>query len=156
VELPGKRCMAANSTDARTRDLLIVDDDPAQAHLFELLVRELGLKHRCFHAAGGVEALDFLHRKSPFQNAPRPALIILDLNMPGMDGYAVLREIKADPDLRHIPVIMFSSTSSDQHFARCYRESANACIRKPADYEAGLEVVREIERFWFATAVLPR
>ena len=92
------------STAVRVRDLLIVDDDPIQAYLFEKVLRELGLEHRCFHAPGGNQALDFLHRIVPFENAPRPALIVLDLNMPGMDGCSVLREIKADPDLRRIPV----------------------------------------------------
>ena len=88
--------MAAESKSGRPRDVLIVDDDPIQAYLFERMLRELGLEHRCFHAAGGPEALDFLLRRSAFQNAPRPDLIILDLNMPRMDGCAVLREIKAD------------------------------------------------------------
>jgi CheY-like chemotaxis protein len=142
--------------NARSRNLLIVDDDEIQAYLFRKLLREVGLDHRCFHAPCGVEALDFLHRRSRFQSAPRPDLVILDLNMPGMDGCAVLREIKRNADLRTIPVIMFSGTEDNEDFARCYHESANACIRKPSDYEASLQVVREIERFWFHTAALAR
>ena len=125
-----------------------------QAYLFEKVLRELGLEHRCFHAPGGNQALDFLRRIVPFENAPRPALIVLDIHMPGMDGCSVLREVKADPNLRRIPVIMFSATNNDEDFARCYDESANACIRKPRDFEGSLQVVGKIERFWFHTAVL--
>lgn len=139
----------------RVRDLLIVDDDVTQARLFEVLIRHLGLAHKCHHAPGGPQALDFLRRKHRHQNAPRPELILLDLNMPGMDGGSVLREIKGDPDLRCIPVIVFSLGSHDEDFDRCYREYANACVRKPADYEGSLRVVRQIEQFWFHTAQLP-
>jgi CheY-like chemotaxis protein len=146
--------MDVTRTDARRRDLLIVDDDPAQADIFERLLREVGLEHRCYYAPSGNDALEFLRRRSPFQNAPRPDLIILDLNMPGMDGCDVLREIKVDADLRCIPVIIFSATTSVEDLTRCYNESANACIQKPGDFEGGLQVVREIERFWFHTAVL--
>ena len=146
--------MGGERNESRVRDLLIVDDDSIQAYLFEKVLRELGLEHRCFHAPGGSQAIDFLRRKPPFENAPRPELIILDLNMPDMDGCAVLREIKADADLQRIPVIMFSATKNDEDFARCYHESANACVRKPQDFEGSLQVIREIERFWFHTAAL--
>src|SRR5688572_15995736 len=133
----------------------MIDDDAGQARLLEIQLRDLGLEHRCFRTSCGTEALDFLRRQPPYQHAPRPALILLDINMPGMDGCDVLRVIKQDSDLHRIPVIMFSSTNSDQEFTRCYLENANACIRKPKDYETSLEVVREIDRFWFHTAVLP-
>jgi two-component system, chemotaxis family, response regulator Rcp1 len=137
------------------RDLLIVDDDEAQACLFAHLLRKSGIPHRCHHATDGPKALEFLRRKGRYENAPKPQLIILDLNMPGMDGCAVLREIKADPELHCIPVIMFSLATCHDDFDRCYSERANACIRKPDDYEGTLNVVREIERFWFHTAQLP-
>jgi CheY-like chemotaxis protein len=150
----GGNIVNVESRNVRPRDLLIVDDDALQAYLFEQSLRELGFEHRCFHAPGGAQALDFLRRTSHFQNAPRPDLIILDMNMPGMDGCSVLREIKADPQLRSIPVIMFSATERDEDFDRCYHERANACIRKPKDYVDSLLVVREIERFWFQTAEL--
>ena len=144
-----------SGADNGSRDLLIVDDDHAQARLFELLLEKLGLPHRCHHAVSGRQALDFLHRKGAYECAPQPHLVILDVNMPGMDGYDVLRQIKSDPQLRCIPVIMFSLESCDGVFERCYSEHANACIRKPGDYESTLRVVRELEHFWFHTVHLP-
>jgi CheY-like chemotaxis protein len=142
------------SPNRRSRDLLIIDDDVAQAYLFERLLNELGLAHKCHHAADGRQALDFLRRCHPYENAPRPELIILDIHMPGIDGCAVLGEIKRDSNLRCIPVIMFSLAGAEEIDA-CYCEHANAYIRKPADYEGTLHVVRQIERFWFHTVQLP-
>ncbi len=147
--------MEAANNRGRVRDLLIVDDDPGQARLFTILLEELGVRHRCHHSPSGLEALNFLHRGPPFQNAMRPELIILDLHMPGMDGCAVLKAIKCDPDLRSIPVIMFSATDCQADFDRCYREQANACVRKARDYEGGIRIVREIEQFWLQVAESP-
>ncbi len=147
--------MSSVTTDSRVRDLLIVDDDFTQARLFELLMETLDLRHRLHHAPSGKQALDFLRNKPPYENARRVDLIILDVNLPGMDGCAVLREIKSDPELRCIPVIMFSLGFGPEDFERCYSEHANACVRKPVDYENGLRVVRQIEDFWFHTAQLP-
>lgn len=139
---------------ASGRDLLIVDDDPAQASLFRHFLVALGHRHRCHHVASGLEALAFLHHASKYTGAPRPDLIILDLNMPGMNGCEVLSKIKSDPDLRPIPVIMFSSDIREQDVNRCYWEHANAYVRKPGDYDANLRVIEQIEHFWFRTAEL--
>jgi two-component system, chemotaxis family, response regulator Rcp1 len=147
--------MAIKATEGEGRDLLIVDDDLGQIRLFRILLEDLDLPHRCFHASNGHDALRFVRRQPPYQNAPRPELIMLDLNMPGMDGCDFLREIKRDSDLSRIPVIIFSSTNDQREITRCYEENANACIQKPSDYEASLEVVRGIENFWFRTATLP-
>ena len=141
---------------SRTCDLLIVDDDPAQARLFEMVLQDIGCLHRCHAVANGKDALDFVRRKPPYESAPRPDLIILDRQMPGLDGCAVLREIKADPDLKRIPVVMFSGGGSAEAFEDCYKDHANACVRKPLDYEANLSVVRAIEQFWLGTVELPR
>jgi CheY-like chemotaxis protein len=140
---------------ARARDLLIIDDDPGQAHLFRHLLQELGLQHRCHHAASGLEGLDFLRRRKAHGNAPRPELIILDFNMPGMNGCEVLSEIKGDPDLCCIPVIMFSAGIMEQDVSRCYAELANAYVQKPRDFETSLLVVKQIEHFWFHEVSLP-
>lgn len=141
-------------TSGLGRDLLIVDDDTTQVYLFRQMLRELGHAHRCHHAPNGIAALDFLYRKAPYKDAPRPELIILDINMPGMNGCEVLSKIKADPALRAIPIIMFSVGMSQDDVNRSYSAHANAYVRKPEDYEASLRVVDQIERFWCRTARL--
>ena len=137
------------------RNLLIVDDDVKQAKLFEHLLAELGRHHKCFHAETVSKALDFLRRQRPHENAPRPDLILLDVNMPGKDGCDTLRLIKADPNLRCIPGIMFSASVDYRDVTRCYEQHANAYIRKPLDLDTSLMVVQKIEKFWFHTARLP-
>ena len=137
------------------RNLLIVDDDMKQAKLLEHLLAELGHNHKCFYADSGPAALEFLRRETPHENAPRPDLILLDVNMPGSNGCDTLRLIKDDPSLRCIPVIMFSASVDHLDVTRCYEQHANAYIRKPLDLEANLSLVQKIEKFWFHTARLP-
>ena len=114
------------------RNLPIVDDDHAHARLFELLLARLQGRYRCHHTSTGQNALDFLWRRNSYQDAPRPELIILDLNMPGIDGRTVLHRIKGDAGLRRIPAIMLSSDDDDSEIRRSYSEQANAYLRKPA------------------------
>lgn len=139
----------------REFDLLIVDDDPDQLQLIEALVRELGLRHRCHYVASGPQAFDFLRRVPPFEKAPRPQLILLDLNMPGMNGCEVLRSLKSDVNLLSIPVIMLSNSQEENDINACYREHANVYLKKPADYEGTLALLRNINRFWAESALIP-
>ena len=139
----------------RVFDLLIVDDDPGQLRLMQILLGELGLGHRCYYTSNGPKALDFLHRRAPLEEAPRPHLILLDLNMPGMNGCEVLRQIKSDPELCAIPVIILSSSQAESDVDACYREHANAYIHKPADLASNLGLLREIDRFWAECALVP-
>jgi CheY-like chemotaxis protein len=145
----------ATNGSTRRRDLLIIDDDAAQVMLFRCLLRELGYEHQCHHVTSGTEALDFLRVKHPYQNAPRPDLIILDVNMPGMNGCEVLSMIKSDPDLSSIPVVMFSVGLSQAEINRCYEQHANAYLQKPLDYHSNLSLINDLEQFWFHTARLP-
>ena len=138
----------------RALDLLIVDDDPSQVQLMRTIVQELGLPHRCHSAPNGFIALDFLNRRAPFENAPRPHLILLDLNMPGMNGREVLRSIKGDARFRSIPTIMLSNSDAANDIEACYGQRANAYIQKPADLEGNLRVVLGLDRFWSGTARL--
>jgi CheY-like chemotaxis protein len=96
-----------------------------------------------------------LRREPPHDDAPRPDLIILDIDMPGEDGCDLLRVMKGDPEFRCIPVIMFSAALNDAEVDRCYTQRANACVRKPDSVDGGLRVVRQIESFWLNTARLP-
>src|SRR3954470_19211079 len=114
---------------------LIVDDDLSQLHLVQALLRELNVSHECHYAANGPQALNFLNRRPPFEGAPRPDLVLLDLNMPGMDGCQVLQHLKQDPNLRSIPAIIFSSSEAPKDVNACYEEHANAFVRKPMDLD---------------------
>ena len=134
-------------------DLLIVDDDAAQARLLEVLLQELGLAHHCYHALSGDIALLFLNQAPPYQDAPRPHLILMDLNMPGMGGFEALRRIKRDPRLAAIPVIILSSSQSAQDIAACYDSYANAYVVKPSNLDAAMAMVQSIDRFWCGTAL---
>ena len=138
----------------RVFDLLIVDDDPSQLRLVEVMIHDLGLQHRCHYASSGPKALDFLMRVYPFEHAPRPHLILLDLNMPGMDGCELLHLLKSNPSLLSIPVIVLSTSYAQQDVDSCYREHANAYVKKPADYEGTFNLLRDIDRFWAGTAVV--
>ena len=138
----------------RVFDLLIVDDDPVQLQLVQDLVRELGLLHRCHCVSDGGKALDLLRRRPPFEKAPRPDLILLDLNMPGMHGSEVLHRIKSDLELGSIPVIMLSSSEALQDVDACYREHANALFKNQRTSRA-LALLREIDRFWAELATVP-
>jgi chemotaxis family two-component system response regulator Rcp1 len=141
---------------SRVFDLLIVDDDPGQFRLMKSSLGELGLKHRCHYACSGYEAIAFLKHWTPFEDAPRPDLILLDLNMPGMDGCEVVRRIKTDPLLGSIPVLVLSSSEAAQDVEACYGAHANVYIQKPADLPHHVDMVRRIHRFWAESAVVPR
>ncbi len=104
----------------------------------------------------GVEALRFLRREGPYADAPRPDLILLDLNLPRKDGREVLAEIKADPDLRTIPVVVLTTATAEQDVLRSYQLEASCFINKPVDLEQFRNVVRSIDAFWFCLAKLPQ
>lgn len=140
---------------ARVCDLLVIDDDSAQLRLLQLLLKELDLPHHFHSVTNGHAALDFLHRLPPYEWAPRPHLILLDLNLPGKSGCDVLREIKSHPDLRVIPVIVFSQSRSKADIQACYTENANAFISKPNDLDSNIKIVEAIEHFWLKSVQLP-
>ncbi len=133
---------------SRAFDLLIVDDDAAQVALVRNLLRELDLTHRCHHCSSGEQTLAFLRRKPPFESAPRPHLILLDLNMPGMNGGEVLRKVKSDPELSTIPVVMLSSSRALKDVDACYKAHANAYIKKPLNLDGNLNFLRHLDQFW--------
>jgi len=137
-------------------DVLLIEDDPGD----ELITREafetntvVSLLHV---AHDGQEGLDFLYRRGDHQNAPRPNLILLDLNLPKYDGRQLLEQIKNDPDLCYIPVVILSTSSAQEDISRSYKLHANAYITKPVDLEQFLTIVKSIEDFWLTIVSLPR
>ncbi|MEV6444092.1 MULTISPECIES: response regulator [unclassified Amycolatopsis] len=136
-------------------DILLVEDDPGDV----LMTREAFAHHKIrnpLHVAeDGVEALRFLKREGPFGAAPRPGLILLDLNLPRKDGRELLGEIKQDPGLRTIPVVVLTTSEAEEDILRSYELHANAYVTKPVDFEKFVEVVRKIDDFWVTVVQLP-
>jgi CheY-like chemotaxis protein len=136
-------------------DILLVEDDPGDV----LMTREAFEHHKIRNAlhvvSDGVEALQFLRRERPFADAPRPGLILLDLNLPRKDGREVLGEIKQDPALRTIPVVVLTTSEAEEDILRSYDLHANAYVTKPVDFEKFVEVVRQIDDFWVTVVQLP-
>ncbi len=136
-------------------EILLVEDNPADIRLTQEGLKEAKIANRLHAVTSGQEALDFVHRRGGHRNAPRPDVILLDLNLPGIDGHAVLRRLKADPALRTIPVVVLTSSDAEADIVRSYEEHANCFISKPIDFAGFLRVVRAVEDFWFTVVRLP-
>ncbi|MFL6142076.1 MAG: response regulator [Labedaea sp.] len=136
-------------------DILLVEDDPGDV----LMTREAFEHHKIRNAlhvvSDGVEALQFVRREPPYQDAPRPGLILLDLNLPKRDGREVLAELKADADLRRIPVVVLTTSEAEEDILRSYSLHANAYVTKPVDFDRFVEVVRQIDDFFVSVVKLP-
>jgi CheY-like chemotaxis protein len=134
----------------------MVEDSPSDTQLAIEALHEAKISNRLSHVEDGVEALQFLRRQGPYQEAPRPDLILLDLNLPRMDGRQLLEEIKQDPDLRIIPVVVLTTSRSEQDVLRSYELHANCYITKPVDFTQFMHVVKSIEHFWLTVVTLPK
>jgi CheY-like chemotaxis protein len=137
-------------------EILLVEDNPGDARLTLEAFKEGRVINNLTVVNDGVEALRYLRRQGPYENAAAPDLVLLDLNLPKMDGRQVLAEIKADPDLRTIPVVVLTTSGSQDDVARAYGSHANCYIRKPVDLDQFLRVVQSIESFWLSLVMLPR
>jgi chemotaxis family two-component system response regulator Rcp1 len=135
-------------------DLLLVEDEPGDVRLTMEAFHHRGAL-RLHHAWNGVEAIAFLKREHSYAHAPRPDLIIMDLNMPQMGGKEALALIKSDPDLKSIPTIIFTSTDSETDILACYVHGANCCLRKPSNWEDFDSLLKSIDNFWLTRAKLP-
>jgi chemotaxis family two-component system response regulator Rcp1 len=135
-------------------DILLVEDNPGDTRLAQEALRDAKVCNTLHTVDDGVKALDF-HRRDPYTNAPRPDVILLDLNLPKKDGREVLAEIKNDPNLRRIPVVVLTVSKAEEDILRSYNLHANCYITKPLDLGQFLEVVRSIEDFWLTIVTLP-
>jgi two-component system, chemotaxis family, response regulator Rcp1 len=138
-----------------TFHLLIVDDNPADISLAREGLAAAAYSGQIESVGDGIEALAFLNRKGEFSNVAKPDLVILDLNLPKRDGLAVLAAMKAGPELRRIPVVIFSSSQLGKDIARSYELGANCYISKPGNLRDYFSTMRSIEQFWFGSASLP-
>jgi CheY-like chemotaxis protein len=137
-------------------EILLVEDDPGDVLITREAIESSKVANRLSVVSNGEEALQFLQREGSFADAPRPGLILLDLNLPRLDGREVLARIKADPDLRRIPVVVLTTSSSDEDIVRTYDLHANAYVTKPVDFDQFMSVVRQIDEFFVSIVSLPR
>ncbi|CAI4030758.1 Response regulator Rcp1 [Nitrospira tepida] len=136
-------------------EILLVEDNPGDVRLTMEALKEAKVINNLTVLKDGAEALAFLHRQGQYAKAPRPHLILLDLNLPKKDGREVLADIKADPTLRRIPVVVLTTSQDEQDVYKSYNLHANCFITKPVDLEQFVKVVRSIEDFWLGIVVLP-
>lgn len=141
--------------DRQPFDILLVEDSEADVRLTREGLKDSKISSNLHVARDGVEALDFLHRRGSRAGAPRPDVILLDLNLPRKDGRKVLEEIKEDDMLKVIPVLVLTTSHENDDILKSYQAHANCYIRKPIDADGFFEVVRSIEKFWFETVTLP-
>jgi two-component system, chemotaxis family, response regulator Rcp1 len=135
--------------------ILLVEDNPSDADLTLEAMKDAKLINTMYHVVDGVEAMAFLRNKGKYAEMPRPDLILLDLNMPRKDGRETLAEIKADPDLRRIPVVVLTVSDDERDIVKSYDLHANCYVTKPLNMDEFEKVVRGVENFWFTIVRLP-
>lgn len=138
--------------------ILMADDDPDDRFLVREALEEAEVRHDSYFVNDGDALLDYLYRRGTYAEAtasPRPCLILLDLNMPRTDGREALRQIKRDPDLRRIPIVVLTTSNAEEDVRRCYDLGANAYITKPMTFEALVVVMKRLSQFWFEIVQLP-
>ena len=136
-------------------DILLVEDNPGDVRLTQEVLKEGKIRNTLNVVMDGEEALDYLRKKGKFASSPTPDIILLDLNLPKIDGREVLEEIKQDPDLKRIPVIVLTTSDAQADILKMYDNHANCYITKPVDFSQFINVVKSIEDFWLTIVQLP-
>ena len=144
-----------NTANQKVVEILLVEDNLGDIRLTQEALRDCKVRNTVSVVQDGVEALDFLHKEGKYQDVPRPDLILLDLNLPKKDGRSVLAEIKEDPDLKRIPVVILTTSKAEEDIVKTYNLHANCYITKPIDLDQFLLIVKKIEDFWFTIVKLP-
>ena len=136
-------------------DILLIEDNSGDVRLAQKALKESKVKNQLHIVTDGVEATDFLFKRNDYKDAPRPDLIILDLNIPKKHGHEVLAEVKADEDLKRIPVIILTTSKAEEDILKTYNLHANCYITKPLDFDKFMEVIKSIGDFWLTIVKLP-
>ncbi|MBN2342789.1 MAG: response regulator [Deltaproteobacteria bacterium] len=144
------------STEVNIIDILLVEDNPGDARLAQEALKDSKLKNKLFHVEDGEQAIQFLRREGQYTDSTKPDLILLDLNLPKKDGREVLAEIKEDPSLKAIPVVILTTSNDMADILKSYNLHANCYITKPIDLDRFIEVVKSIEDFWLSIVKLPK
>jgi CheY-like chemotaxis protein len=140
----------------RAIDVLLIEDDPGDEVITREAFEHNKIKNNLHVARDGEEGLDFLYRRGRYENAPTPDLVLLDLNLPRYDGRQLLEQIKSDPNLKHIPVVVLTTSSAEEDILRSYKLHANAYVTKPVDLDAFMNAVRQIDEFFVQVVRLPQ
>ncbi len=146
----------AHERNGELVEILLVEDNPGDARLAMEVLKEAKVRNNLHWTKDGVEALTFLRREKPYEKAPRPDVILLDLNLPRKDGREVLAEIKSDERLMRIPVVVLTISKDEEDIFRTYNLHANCYVTKPLDLDQFVKVVRSIEDFWLTIVRLPK
>ena len=141
--------------DSKEIEILLVEDNAGDVRLTIEALKEAKVSNKLSVARDGVEAMEFLQQKGVYKDAARPDLILLDLNLPRKDGRELLAEIKSDPRLRHVPIVVLTTSRSDEDILQAYDLHANCYITKPVDFRQFMSVVKSIEDFWLTVVKLP-
>lgn len=139
----------------RPIEILMVEDNPGDVRLTQEALKDAKVSNTLRVVEDGVAALDYLHRRGAYVDAPRPDLILLDLNLPKKNGREVLAEIKQDVNLKSIPVVILTTSQAEEDVVRAYSLHANCYITKPVDFTQFAKIVRTIEDFWLSIVTLP-
>ncbi|HEX5683508.1 MAG TPA: response regulator [Ideonella sp.] len=139
----------------RAIEILMVEDNPGDVRLTREALKHHKVSNELHVVEDGVAALDFLHRRPPYEQAPRPDLVLLDLNLPRKDGRQVLASIKSDELLKTIPVVILTTSQAEEDVVRAYKLNANCYVTKPVDFEQFKRIVQGIEQFWLTVVTLP-
>jgi CheY-like chemotaxis protein len=141
--------------NGKSVDILLVEDNPGDVRLAKEALKECKIDNTVYVVQDGIEALAFLRKEGQHEKAPRPDLILLDLNLPRKSGREVLAEVKADPDLRRIPIVVMTVSRDEEDVLKAYNLHANCYITKPIDFGQFIQITKSIEDFWFRIVKLP-
>jgi two-component system, chemotaxis family, response regulator Rcp1 len=144
-----------NDEHSKIIDILLVEDNPGDVRLAQEALKESKVRNKLFVVDDGVEAMEFLRQQGKYADAPRPDLILLDLNLPRKGGREVLDEVKNDEDLKRIPVVVLTVSRAEEDIVKCYNNHANCYITKPLDFNQFMEVTKAIDNFWLTIVKLP-
>lgn len=144
-----------NKPDRQPVEILLIEDNPGDVRLTEEAFKETDVPNRISVAKDGVEALAMLQRRPPYTNAVAPDIILLDLNLPRMDGRELLADLKRDPDLAHTPIVVLTTSNAPADIRQAYELGGNCFVTKPVDLDEFMDVVRAIEAFWLRVVTLP-
>lgn len=135
--------------------VLLVEDSPSDAKLLQTMMQVAKLYTRVVHVGDGAAALDYMYQRGPYSQSPRPDLVLLDLNLPKVNGFEVLHTLKDDPTLKVIPIVVMTSSSSEEDVLKSYQHHANCYVTKPVDFNQFQKIVQTLDTFWFTIVQLP-